>query len=172
MGKVRDGTTPWSVCPRYRSARKDALDLRLLSKISTFRRPLTEAGNPNIRRTLHRVNHPTGLCGVACRGERPRGRKADSPSGSLALQKPLRVDGRHAARAGGGDGLAVNVVLDIPAGEGSIHARGGSVFGDDIAPFVELQLSGKVFRVGLMTNGHKDAVAIEISSFSCDRRPC
>ena len=36
----------------------------------------------------------------------------------------LGVDGRHAARAGGGDGLAVDVVLDVAAGEDAFDVGG------------------------------------------------
>ena len=46
------------------------------------------------------------------------------PDGALAvvgLQPALGIDGGHAPRAGGGDGLPVGVVLDVAAGE---HAAG------------------------------------------------
>ena len=36
---------------------------------------------------------------------------------ALSLQIALGVDGGHAAGAGGGDGLAVDVVLDVATGE-------------------------------------------------------
>jgi hypothetical protein len=38
----------------------------------------------------------------------------------FALQKSLRIDGRHAAGASRCDRLAVNVILNVAAGE---HAR-------------------------------------------------
>src|SRR5687767_7077676 len=57
------------------------------------------------------------------------------------LQVPLGVDGGHAAGAGGGDGLAVDVVLDVAAREDARHARLGAVVGDEVAVGVHLELT-------------------------------
>ena len=47
-------------------------------------------------------------------------------SGVVAgLEPALGVDGGHAAGAGGGDGLAVDVVLDVAAGEDAVDVGGG-----------------------------------------------
>ena len=53
-------------------------------------------------------------------GESPR-----TPHGASVRQKSLGVDGRHAARAGGGDGLAVDVIGDVAAGEDARDLGGG-----------------------------------------------
>ena len=60
---------------------------------------------------------------IAC-SRRPEAGAADAdvsqPRLSLpffALQKSLRIDRRHAAAAGGGDRLAVDVILHVAAGE-------------------------------------------------------
>ena len=46
------------------------------------------------------------------------GRRAARQRGvALLAQEPLRVERGRAARAGGGDGLAVDVVLDVAGGE-------------------------------------------------------
>ena len=41
----------------------------------------------------------------------------------VVLEPALGVDGGHAARAGGGDRLAVGVVLDVAAGEDALDVR-------------------------------------------------
>ena len=57
-------------------------------------------------------------------------------------QEPLRVDGGHAAAAGGGDRLAVAVVGHVARGEDAGHARGGgAVAGEQVAVLVHLELA-------------------------------
>ena len=41
----------------------------------------------------------------------------------LTFQKSFRLDGGHAAGAGGGDGLAVNAILHVAGGENSGNIR-------------------------------------------------
>ena len=65
-----------------------------------------------------------------------RGRLACAPerrSRGHALEVALGVDRGHAARAGGGDGLAVDVILHVAAGEHARHARARAVVRDDVA---------------------------------------
>src|SRR5271166_6251802 len=62
-------------------------------------------------------------------------------SGPACLQPPLGVDGRHAARAGGGDRLAVDVVLDVAAGEDPFDAGGRAAEGPDVPVLLELELA-------------------------------
>jgi len=52
--------------------------------------------------------------------------------GLLILQKPLGVDGRHAAGTGGGDRLAVDVILHVAAGKHARDISPGPVVGEDI----------------------------------------
>jgi hypothetical protein len=51
----------------------------------------------------------------------------------LILQKSLRVDRRHAAAAGGGDRLAVDVILHVAAGEDAGNVGLGAIVGEDCA---------------------------------------
>src|SRR5579872_361663 len=79
---------------------------------------------PGGRRTIQRP--PCGGC---------------SRSGALGLEVALGVDGGHAPRAGGGDRLAVVVVLQVPAGEDPLDARDRAPEGPDVAEVVELELA-------------------------------
>ena len=45
-----------------------------------------------------------------------------SRSAALLLQKALRIQGRHAPRPGTGDGLAVNVILNVACSKYARHA--------------------------------------------------
>ena len=45
----------------------------------------------------------------------------------MLLQKALRVQGRHAAGAGAGDGLTVDVVLHVAGRKDARHAGGGGI---------------------------------------------
>ena len=56
----------------------------------------------------------------------------------LILQKPLRVDRGHAAAAGGGDRLAVNVILDVAAGEDAGDVGLTALVGEDVAGGIEI----------------------------------
>ena len=49
------------------------------------------------------------------------------------LEVVLGINCGHAARPGGGDRLAVDVVLDVAAGEDTGHARLRTVVSDDVA---------------------------------------
>ena len=55
------------------------------------------------------------------------------------VQIVLGVQCGHAAAAGGGDGLTVDAVLDVTAGEDAWHAGLGAVVRDDVAVRVELE---------------------------------
>src|SRR3954452_23790348 len=80
---------------------------------------------------------------------RMRGREIPAGSGvvRLRLEPPLGVDGRHAARAGCGDGLAIGVVLDIAAGEHAVDVGGGARPGDEVA--VVLHVEDALEQVGV-----------------------
>src|SRR6185295_6271213 len=64
----------------------------------------------------------------------------------LRLEPPLAVERRHAARARGGDGLPVDVVLAVAAREHALDVRLRAVVRDEIAVLVRLQLSAKEAR--------------------------
>ena len=92
--------------------------------------------------------------------------KAADYSARLLAQKALRVQRRHAAGAGAGDGLAVDVVLHVACGKNAGHAglRGKAfeaALGDDVAVF-HLQLADKNAGVGCVADGDKAAVQRQV----------
>ena len=72
-------------------------------------------------------------------------------------QEALRVQRRHASRPGGGDGLAVGLVLHIAGGEDagdrSLRAAGA---GHDIAVGVQVQLAIQKSGVGQVADGEEE----------------
>ena len=73
-------------------------------------------------------------------------------------QEPLAVEGCHAARAGGGDGLAVAGILHVARGEDALDRGARRARLDaDIPLVVELQLSGGA-EVDARTAGHADSL--------------
>src|SRR5688572_11886107 len=76
---------------------------------------------------------------------------------AATLEVFLRVERCHAAAAGAGHGLAIHVVLHIARSEHAGNAgRSGAAIeaaaGDDVA-VLHLELAGKDFRVGPVTDG-------------------
>src|SRR5579862_7400882 len=84
------------------------------------------------------------------------GRSEALRSGAPFLEPPLGVDRRHAARPGRGHGLAVGLVLDVPAREDAVDVRGASAPGHDVALVVELELSLEDGGVGLVADRDED----------------
>ena len=71
-------------------------------------------------------------------------------------QKPFGVQGGHAAGTGGGDGLAVDFVLDITGGKYAIDGRfAGAGLGFDITGIIQSQLPFQKGSVGDVANGVK-----------------
>src|ERR1019366_2914986 len=78
--------------------------------------------------------------------------------GRLVLEPAFGVDGRHAARSGGGDGLAVAGVLDVAAGENALHVGvGGGAHRPQVAAVLHVELALEDGGVGLMADGHEQA---------------
>src|SRR4051812_30605303 len=72
-------------------------------------------------------------------------------------QPAFGVDGRGGAGAGRGDGLAVDVVDDVTAGEDAVD--GGArrrVLDLDVAGVVELELAGEQLAARVVADGHED----------------
>src|SRR3954451_9435951 len=66
------------------------------------------------------------------------------------------VDGRGGAGGGGGDGLAVDVVDDVAAGEDAVDVGpGGGVLDLDVAGVVELELAGDQFAARVVADRHE-----------------
>jgi len=96
------------------------------------------------------------LAGIALIGNQQRSKFA-------GFEKPLRLERRHAAGAGGGDRLAIAAVLHIAAGKeaGDRH----TVFGDqhivlraNITVVVQIDQAGEELSVGLVANAKKESV--------------
>ena len=84
----------------------------------------------------------------------------------MILQIPLRIDRRHAAGAGGGNRLAVDMVLDIAAGKDTGDIGLGAVVGEDVSGRIEIELADEQFGIGLMADGDEQAVAFEVGSLA------
>src|SRR5690606_22705523 len=84
----------------------------------------------------------------------------------FAVEILFCIQGGHAAHAGRGNGLTVDVVADIACGKNARNAGGSRVaFGTgadaEIAVF-HVQLAFEQFRVGLMTDGDEYAAELQI----------
>src|SRR5665213_3205132 len=84
----------------------------------------------------------------------------------LFLEPALGFDGGHAPRAGGGDRLAVEVVLDVSAGEYPLDVGAGAVEGADVAVVPQLQLALEQRRVGLVPDGHEQPGDVQGGGFA------
>src|SRR6476469_705659 len=70
----------------------------------------------------------------------------------------LGVDGRGRAGAGRGDGLAVDVVDDVAAGEDAVDVGAGArVLDLDVARVVELELAGEQLAARVVPDRHEQA---------------
>src|SRR3989338_1139545 len=76
----------------------------------------------------------------------------------LRFQPALGVNGGAAAGPGGGDRLAVDVVVDVAGGEHPFDACPRAVLHDDVALRVELELAAENLGVGLVPDADEDAV--------------
>ena len=76
---------------------------------------------------------------------------------------PLGVERAHTARAGGGDGLPVDVVLDVADGE---HARdvrlGRAGLRDQVAVLVVLELVDEELRVRVVADRDEEAAGLDL----------
>src|ERR1044071_3903005 len=79
---------------------------------------------------------------------------------ALVRQPALAVERGHAAGAGGGDGLAVNVIDGVAAGEDALDVRHGRIVmrQDDVALLVELDLSFVDCGVRRVADGDEESL--------------
>src|SRR5262245_43652139 len=70
----------------------------------------------------------------------------------------LGIEGRHAPRSCGSDGLAVDVILNVAGGEHPGHARPRPLIRLDVAGLVQLDLSGEQRGVRCVADGNEDAI--------------
>src|SRR3712207_3109244 len=101
-----------------------------------------------------RDNRSSGGCMPArtgpCRG--PRSALAEGGG-----QPALGVDGRRGAGAGRGDGLPVDVVDDVTAGEDALDVGpGGRVLDLHVALVVQLELADEQLAARVVADGHED----------------
>ena len=82
----------------------------------------------------------------------------------VVLEPVLDVECRHATRACSGDRLAVDVVLDVAAGEDAVDVRRRAVVGDEVAVLVQVELSAKSDGVRRVPDRDEDAVERRDSS--------
>src|SRR6202012_5221398 len=90
--------------------------------------------------------------------------------GMQLLQVFIGIQGGHAAGAGGGDCLSIDMISDVPRGEDARDARGRRVALDasldlDVA-LAHVQLTGKDRSVGGVSDGDKQACHIEFASMA------
>src|SRR5208282_719691 len=104
-----------------------------------------------------RYELPDGQCGSAAEWG-----PGDSVGRLRGFQEALGFDGGHAAGAGGGDGLAIDVVLHVAGDEHALDARFGAVFGHQVAGRVHFKLAAEDFGVGIVADGHEQAVSGQI----------
>src|SRR6185436_498995 len=86
---------------------------------------------------------------------------------ALVRQPALAVERGHAAGAGGGDGLAVDVVDGVAAGEDALDVRDGGIVvrSDDVAALVELELPRVHLRVRRVADGDEEPLGGEVGDF-------
>src|SRR3954470_3976425 len=78
----------------------------------------------------------------------------------VGFEPPFGIECSHATRAGGGDGLAVGVVLDVAAGEDALDVGGGGALGqagDEVAGVLHRELALEQVGVGEVPDGDEEA---------------
>ena len=78
------------------------------------------------------------------------------------LQPLLTIDRRHASRAGGGDRLAIELILDVACDEDSGNAGAGAVFRLDVPDLVDLKLALEDVGVRPVSDCDEEPVAREV----------
>src|SRR5688572_5312068 len=84
------------------------------------------------------------------------------------IEKTFRVDCRHAAGAGRCNGLSINRILYVAAGENARNVRGRRMSGSlDVADLVHVEPAFEKVRVWLVTDGDKHAGAWKLALLAC-----
>src|SRR5438094_7041765 len=78
-----------------------------------------------------------------------------APSAALFFQEFFGFHGGHAARAGGGDRLAIAAVLNVAAGINAGHPGADVIAGDEIAVLIGLKLAVEHPGIGNMANAQE-----------------
>jgi hypothetical protein len=69
------------------------------------------------------------------------GRRGDV--GGVFGEVPLGIEGRHTTETGGGDRLAVAMVVGVPRPEDPLDVRPGALVADEVALTVEVELAAE-----------------------------
>src|SRR4051812_24603251 len=77
---------------------------------------------------------------------------------SFRFEKSFYFDGRHAARAGGRDGLAIGAVLDVARVKDARDVGARAAFGEDVAVGVGFDLPAKNLGVRDVADREEEAV--------------
>src|SRR5271169_173644 len=83
----------------------------------------------------------------------------------VSFQELFRVQSGHTTGAGGGDGLAIAMVLHITGDEHAWDGGQGAVFGDEVAVGVHLQLALEHGRIGIVAYGDEYTVHRDFACF-------
>src|SRR5512146_2895834 len=121
------------------------------------------------------MNWPSSCSGSPTTPPKSRGTRPASPAGRMAtrralrkdsgidllrpvdFQEPLRVDGRPAPAAGGGDRLPIDEIVHVSRGENPLHAGFGTAVKDDVS-LLQRQLPFEDPGIGLVADRDEDAV--------------
>lgn len=76
---------------------------------------------------------------------------------NVGVEPSLAVDCCHATGSGGGNSLAIDVVLHVTAGKHTLDVGEGTVVGHEVTVFVGDELTGEQVGIGPMADGHEDA---------------
>ena len=83
----------------------------------------------------------------------------------VLFQELFRIEGGHAAGAGGGDGLTIAMVLNVAGDEHAGNGRQAAVIGDEVAVAVHFQLALEDGRVRIVANGDEHALDGDFARF-------
>ena len=86
-----------------------------------------------------------------------RDRCPDGELVNVGLEPAFAVDCGHTPGSGGGNGLAVDVVLDVAAGKNAFDVGERAVVGHEVTVFVGGELTSEEVGVWPMADGHEDA---------------
>src|SRR5437016_9620672 len=88
---------------------------------------------------------------------------------ALVRQPTPAVERGLAAGAGGGDGLAIDVIDDVAASEDALDVRhrGIAMRQDDVAALVELELPGVDARVRRVPDGNEQPLRLHLAGDVC-----
>ena len=97
------------------------------------------------------------------------GCSGDRLGDAFGFEPALGVDGGLAAVGGGGDGLAISMVVDVAGDEDAVDLGAGLVVDDEIALLVDVEPVAEGLGVGPVADGDEDAVDRQALLLAGDR---